>query len=89
MNATQTSGGVSYAVNTMNANLDTGAYSLKLNTAAPYIGLYTGTLPVTFTPDSTVNGQYKINATNSTSGAMQNAPVTVTTADISNINFNF
>ena len=89
VNATQTSGGVSYAVNTMNANLDTGAYSLKLNTAAPYIGLYTGTLPVTFTPDSTVNGQYKINATNSTSGAMQNAPVTVTTADISNINFNF
>lgn len=89
VNAKQTSGGTTYTVNTINATLDTGAYSLSLSTGAPYLGPYTGTLPIVFTPDNTVNGQYTISATDTVKATTQNAPVTISTMDVNNINFNF
>jgi hypothetical protein len=44
---------------------------------------------IVFTPDNTVNGQYTISATDTVKATTQNAPVTISTMDVNNINFNF
>lgn len=90
LNATQASGGTSYTVNTTNANLDTGAYSLSLSAGAPYVGTYSSTLPVALTADTSVSGQYQIVPVNTTTGATQaGVAVNVSAADATGINFNF
>jgi hypothetical protein len=90
VNGMQSSGGLSYTVNTTNANLDTGAYSLSLSAGAPYVGTYSSTLPVALSADTSVSGQYQIVPVNTTTGVTQ-AGVTanVATADVTGINFNF
>lgn len=45
------------------ANISTGDYSLTLPTGAPSLGSFgTGTLPITLTPDPSIAGKYKIEA---------------------------
>jgi hypothetical protein len=83
----QTSNGVNYEVKSTNANIDTGAYSLTLSGGAPYIGTYTGTLPVTLSADSSVTGQYTIRADNTTKATTQSTAITSSTSG--SINFSF
>lgn len=85
----QTSGGVNYAVNTTNANLDTGAYSVSLSTGAPFVGTYSSTLPVLLTADNAVSGLYSIKAENTTTGVSQQKPVDLTGGNLTNVNFSF
>lgn len=90
VNGMQTSSGTTYTVNTTNAMLDTGAYSLSLSAGAPYVGVYSTTLPVTLAADTSVAGQYQIKAENLVTGAASQAtPVDVSQADKVDVNFNF
>ena len=86
--ALQTVSGVNYEITSSNANLDTGAYSLSLPAAAPLVGTYSGTLPVSLTPVASVAGQYTAQAV-SASGATQQSAVNVSTTDQTGVNFSF
>ena len=83
----QTSNGVKYEVKSASANIDTGAYSLTLSGGAPYIGTYTGTLPVTLSADNSVTGQYTIKADNTTKATTQSTAITSSTSG--SVNFSF
>jgi len=85
--ALQTISSVSYEIASTNANLDTGAYSLPLPAAAPLVGTYTPTLPITLSA-APVAGQYSVQAT-SLSGAAQTGAVNVSGGSQSGVNFNF
>ncbi|WP_433695683.1 DUF4382 domain-containing protein [Paraburkholderia phenoliruptrix] len=88
LRALQTVSGVNYEITSSNANLDTGAYSLSLPAAAPLVGTYSGTLPVSLTPVASVAGQYTAQAV-SASGATQQSAVNVSTTDQTGVNFSF
>jgi hypothetical protein len=89
VNGIQTSNGASYVMSSTNANITTGAYTLSLTAGAPYIGTYSGSLPVALAVDTAVNGKYSITAVNSTTGASQTVPVNISASSASNINFSF
>ncbi|WP_027213437.1 DUF4382 domain-containing protein [Burkholderia sp. WSM2232] len=86
--ALQSVSGVNYEITSANANLDTGAYALNLPAAAPVVGTYSGTLPVSLAPVAGVAGQYTAQAT-SVTGATQQSAVNVLTTDQANVNFSF
>ncbi|WP_197326040.1 DUF4382 domain-containing protein [Ralstonia solanacearum] len=88
LRALQTIGSLRYEIGATNANLDTGAYSLSLPAAAPMIGAYSGTLPVSLSTATSVAGVYTIEA-DAASGATQSAGVNLSTADQANVNFAF
>ena len=86
--ALQSVSGVNYEITSANANLDTGAYAMNLPAAAPVVGTYSGTLPVSLAPVAGVAGQYTAQATSAT-GATQQSAVNVLTTDQTNVNFSF
>lgn len=88
LRALQTINSVSYEIASANAYSDTGAYSLALPAAAPLIGTYSPTLPITLSPVSSVAGQYSVQATSAT-GATQSVPENVSAGSQSNVNFTF
>ncbi len=88
LRALQTIGSLRYEIGATNANLDTGAYSLSLPAAAPMIGAYSGTLPVSLSTATSVAGVYTIEA-DAASGATQSTGVNLSTADQTNVNFAF
>lgn len=88
LRALQTIGSLRYEIGATNANLDTGAYSLSLPAAAPMIGAYSGTLPVSLSTATSVAGVYTIEA-DAASGATQSTGVNLSTADQANVNFAF
>lgn len=85
----QSSSGVNYTVNTTNANLDTGAYSVSLSTGAPFVGTYSSTLPVALTADAAASGLYAIKAENTTTGVLQQKPVNLGSGNVTGVNFSF
>ena len=67
-----------------------GAFSLTLPVGSPsYVGTYVGVLPVTLASDGTVSGQYRIEAKNTSTGAIQTTPVDITTSSVTNLSFSF
>jgi hypothetical protein len=86
--ALQFSSGGSYTIASANANLDTGAYGLSLSTAAPLVGDFTGTLPVSLTADPLAAGQYSIRAM-SLLGATQTIVVDLLSGNASGVDFLF
>jgi hypothetical protein len=86
--ALQLVNGVTYEVASANANLDTGAYSFALPTAAPIIATYAGSLPVGFVPAPASAGQYTLQAT-AASGASQSSTVNIGSAAQATVNFSF
>jgi hypothetical protein len=88
IDALQTSGGGSYTVVSVNANLDTGVYALSLPAGAPLTGTYGTPLPIVLTADASVAGQYNIRAT-SVGGITQSSAVSVASSDVGSVNFAF
>jgi hypothetical protein len=86
--ALQPISGLNYEITSANANLDTGAYALNLPTAAPLVGTYSGSLPVSLVPVASAAGQYTAEA-DSVSGATQASTVNVSATDQANVNFSF
>jgi hypothetical protein len=86
--ALQNDGAGSYEVSAVNANLDTGAYTLAVPAGAPMTGTYTGALPVALAPASSAAGAYTVEA-DSASGATQSTNVNVSAGSQSGVNFNF
>lgn len=85
--AIQGTGVNTYEVGSVTAN---GAFSLTLPVGSPsYVGTYAGVLPVTLASDGTVSGQYRIEAKDTTTGAVQTAPVDITTSSVTNLSFSF
>ncbi|MDR3095461.1 MAG: DUF4382 domain-containing protein [Paraburkholderia sp.] len=78
----------SYEIAATNANLDTGAYSMTLSTAAPMIGTYAGSLPVALAAAPAAAGQYQVEA-DAANGATQSAAVNLSAGAQSNVNFSF
>lgn len=85
--ALQAIGGSPYEIAAINANIDTGNYTLTLPTGAPLIGTYSNALPIALTAASTVAGQYTIEA-DATSGATQSTNVNAAT-NPTGVNFAF
>ncbi|WP_179403426.1 DUF4382 domain-containing protein [Burkholderia guangdongensis] len=85
--ALQTINGNPYEIASVNANLDTGAYSLPVPPATPYVGTYTGALPVALTAAPSSAAQYTIEA-DAASGATQSTGVNASTSQ-TNVNFSF
>jgi len=52
-------------------------------------GAFSLTLPVTLASDGTVIGQYRIEAKDTTTGAIQTTPVDITTSSVTNLSFSF
>jgi hypothetical protein len=77
-----------YEIASANANLDTGAYTMSLPTAAPMVGSYSNALPIALTAATTSAGQYAVEA-DAASGATQSAAVSITAGSLSNVNFSF
>jgi hypothetical protein len=88
LTALQFSNGGSYTIASTNANLDTGAYQLSLPTAAPLVGNFTGTLPISLIADPVAAGQYSVRAT-STTGASQTVSIDLLSGDASDVDFLF
>lgn len=86
--ALQASGGGSYVIAATGAALDTGAWTLALPVAAPLVGDFTGTLPVTLLPDGTAAGQYTLRATTAL-GASQSLTADLLGGDAANLDFAF
>jgi Domain of unknown function (DUF4382) len=84
----QTVGSASYEIASINANLDSGVYSLSLPAAAPEVGTYSGVLPVALSAVASATGLYTIEA-DSSNGATQTAPANVSAGSQTNINFSF
>lgn len=85
--ALQTSGTNTYEVGSVATN---GAFSLTLPVGSPsYVGTYAGVLPVTLASDGTVSGQYRIEAKDTSTGAIQTTPVDITTTNVTNLSFSF
>lgn len=85
--ALQTSNGATFEIASMVTN---GGFSLTLPVGTPsYVGVYSGTLPVTLASDGAVTGQYQIEADETVTGATQTTPVNITSSSVSNVNFSF
>lgn len=85
--ALQTVDALPYEITSINANVDTGAYSLSVPAAAPVAGTYAGTLPVALSAAAGVASQYTVEA-DAASGATQSVAVNAATSQ-SNISFGF
>lgn len=77
-----------YEIASANANLDTGAFTMSLPTAAPLVGSYSNALPIALTAATTSAGQYTLEA-DAASGATQSAAVNIANGSLSNVNFSF
>ncbi len=88
VNAQQSTNGGTYNIAMTNANLDTGAYSLNLVTAAPLVGTYSPTLPIGLTGDSSAAGVYTVKATSNASATLSNN-VNISASNVTTINFGF
>lgn len=77
-----------YEIASVNANLDTGAYSLSLPVAPPMVGAYTGTLPVSLAAATASASLYTIEA-DAASGVKQSTSVNITSGNQSNVDFSF
>jgi hypothetical protein len=78
----------SYEITSVNANLDTGTYTLQLPAAAVQVGTFNGMLPVALAAVPGVAGQYTVEA-DSLSGATQSSAVNVSAGSQANVNFSF
>ncbi len=70
----------------------TGSYSMPLAASGPWLGTYSGTLPVTFTHDTSTTdaGIYSITATDATGASMTTQPpINVSAASQTSVNFAF
>ncbi len=86
--ALQPIGSASYEITSVNANLDTGTYTLRLPAAAPQVGTYSGVLPVALSAVPGAAGQYTVEADSST-GATQSSAVNGSAGSQTNVNFSF
>jgi hypothetical protein len=86
--ALQPIGSASYEITSVNANFDTGVYTLQLPAAAPQVGTYSGVLPVALSAVPSAAGQYTVEADSST-GATQSSAVNVSASSQANVNFSF
>jgi len=77
-----------YTTALVNANMDTGVWSLNLASSAPLLADYSIALPLLFTANASAAGLYTLKAETAT-GTSLSTNVDVSVSDATGVNFNF